>query len=190
MKAALFYPTLALCSALLLSACTSTPQQSAVSADLARLSDSALKSELAYDVVKSLTVEVGPRIAGSEGDKRAVAWAEEKFKALGFDKVYKEPVRVRNWSRGIADAKVIAPYQQKLFITALGGSVATPEGGLITQVVMFDSLASLKKADAAQISDKIVFINQRMQRDRAGKGYGPVVTVSYTHLTLPTNREV
>lgn len=175
MKAALFYPTLALCSALLLSACTSTPQQSAVSADLARLSDSALKSELAYDVVKSLTVEVGPRIAGSEGDKRAVAWAEEKFKALGFDKVYKEPVRVRNWSRGIADAKVIAPYQQKLFITALGGSVATPEGGLITQVVMFDSLASLKKADAAQIRDKIVFINQRMQRDRAGKGYGPVV---------------
>ncbi|MEH6713938.1 MAG: M28 family peptidase [Paraglaciecola polaris] len=170
-----FYHALALTSTLLLSACTSTENASPHARQLALISEQAMSSDLAYQVVKSLTVEVGPRIAGSEGDKRAVLWAENKFKELGFDKIYKEPVRVRNWSRGIADAKVISPYQQKLFISALGGSVATPEGGLITQVVMFDSLASLKQAETASVQGKIVFINQRMQRDRAGKGYGPVV---------------
>ena len=74
------------------------------------------QSDLAFNIVKSLTVEVGPRIAGSKGDKRAVAWAEAKFAELGFDKIYKQPVRVRNWERGFADAKVLAPYPQDLVI--------------------------------------------------------------------------
>ncbi|MFT4937103.1 MAG: hypothetical protein ACI88A_000112 [Paraglaciecola sp.] len=157
---------------ILLSACNST---STSTSELNNLKQEALQSPLAYEIVKSLTVEVGPRIAGSDGDKRAVAWAENKLIELGFDKVYKEPVRVRNWSRGLAQAKVISPYPQSLVITALGGSVATAEGGLQTQVVMFDSLESLIKADASAVSGKIVFINKRMIRDRAGAGYGPVV---------------
>ena len=35
----------------------------------------ALKSDLAYELVASLTTEVGPRPAGSEADPKAVAWA-------------------------------------------------------------------------------------------------------------------
>jgi hypothetical protein len=161
-------------AAFILNACSSSKLSSS-SSELSELSKSALNSNLAYDVVKSLTVEIGPRIAGSDGDKRAVIWAENKLTELGFDKVYKEPVRVRNWSRGLANAKVITPYPQSLVITALGGSIATPEGGLQTQVIMFDSLEALIQADAANVAGKIVFINKRMIRDRAGKGYGPVV---------------
>ena len=134
------------------------------------------KENTAYDVVSSLTLEVGPRIAGSQGDKRAVVWAENTFKELGFDKVYKQPVRVRNWSRGLSEAYIQTPYQQKLVVTALGGSVATPEGGLTAQVIMFDSLDDLRQASAEQVAGKIVFINKKMQRHKAGKGYGPVVS--------------
>lgn len=133
------------------------------------------QSDLAFNIVKSLTVEVGPRIAGSKGDKRAVAWAEAKFAELGFDKIYKQPVRVRNWERGFADAKVLAPYPQDLVISALGGSIATPDGGLDAQVVMFGSLDELTQADAASVAGKIVFLNTRMQRDKAGRFYGKVV---------------
>ncbi|MBF7073204.1 M20/M25/M40 family metallo-hydrolase [Glaciecola sp. MH2013] len=133
------------------------------------------QSDLAYEIVKSLTVEVGPRIPGSQGDKRAVAWAEEKFNELGFDKVYKQPVRVRNWERGFADARVSAPFPQALVITALGGSVATPEEGLEEKVVMFDSLDSLTQASKASVEGNIVFLNTRMERDRAGRFYGKVV---------------
>jgi hypothetical protein len=144
-------------------------------AHLEPLISHAQQSDLAFNIVKSLTVEVGPRIAGSKGDKRAVAWAEAKFAELGFDKIYKQPVRVRNWERGFADAKVLAPYPQDLVISALGGSIATPDGGLDAQVVMFGTLDELTQADAASIAGKIVFLNTRMQRDKAGRFYGKVV---------------
>ncbi|MFC4698877.1 M20/M25/M40 family metallo-hydrolase [Glaciecola siphonariae] len=132
-------------------------------------------SDLSYEVVKSLTVEVGPRIPGSAGDKRAVAWAEAKLNELGFDKVYKQAVRVRNWERGFADARVVSPFPQELVITALGGSIATPEKGIEAPVVMFADLESLTQASSAEVAGKIVFLNTRMQRDRAGKFYGRVV---------------
>ncbi|WP_026377025.1 M20/M25/M40 family metallo-hydrolase [Aestuariibacter salexigens] len=155
----------------LLAGCASTDETN----PLERLIQSSEQSDQAYEIVTSLTTEVGPRIPGSEADKRAVAWAESLFKSLQFDKVYKQPVRVRNWSRGLADARVIAPFPQQLVITALGGSVATQPGGLEASVVMFESLEELQQAKAEQVKDRIVFINKRMQRDRAGRGYGPVV---------------
>jgi Iap family predicted aminopeptidase len=140
-----------------------------------KVKESSQKSALSYDIVKSLTVEVGPRIPGSQGDKRAVAWAEAKLNDLGFDKVYKEPVRVRNWERGFADAKVVSPFPQELIISALGGSIATPESGIEAKVVMFDSLDSLIAADKATVQGNIVFLNTKMQRDKAGRFYGKVV---------------
>lgn len=139
------------------------------------LRDQQLQDSRAYDIVESLTVEVGPRIAGSEGDRRAVAWAEKKFHQLGFDRVYKEPVEVVHWVRGPAKAEILAPYPQRLVITALGGSVATPEGGITAPLVAFNSLDALKLADPARIKDKIVFINARMHRHRNGQDYGKTV---------------
>jgi hypothetical protein len=125
------------------------------------------QSNLSYDIVKSLTVEVGPRIPGSQGDKAAVAWAEAKFNELGFDKVYKEAVRVRNWERGFADAKVVSPFPQDLVITALGGSIATPESGLEAKVVMYDSIESLAAADKAEVEGNmtklVVFMAKSFQ---------------------------
>ncbi|UAA37633.1 M28 family peptidase [Paraneptunicella aestuarii] len=140
-----------------------------------KLTTASSNSNLAYEIVSSLTLEVGPRIAGSEGDKKAVAWAEAKFNELGFDKVYKQPVRVRNWSRGLSEAKILTPYSHNLVVSALGGSIATPEKGLQAEVVMVESLEALQQTPADDVAGKIVFINKKMERDKAGKGYGPVV---------------
>ena len=57
------------------------------------LRDKALTDPTAYDITESLTTEVGARLAGSAGDAKAVAWAVDKFKELGFDNVYTEPVK-------------------------------------------------------------------------------------------------
>ena len=165
---------------MLTSACTSEPAKdksntSEIASSMAQVKAASQQSDLSYEIVKSLTVEVGPRIPGSAGDKRAVAWAEAKLSELGFDKVYKQPVRVRNWERGFADAKVVSPFPQDLVITALGGSIATPESGIEAKVKMFADLAALNLADPAEVEGNIVFLNTRMQRDRAGKFYGKVV---------------
>jgi carboxypeptidase Q len=139
------------------------------------LRDKALTSQLAYRILESLTTEVGARMAGSPQDTMAVKWAEKKFKALGFDKVWKEPVTYKTWKRGVETAEVISPFPQKLHITALGGSVGTPKQGLLGEVIQFSDLDALKAASKKLVSGKIVFISNRMQRFKDGRGYGPAV---------------
>ena len=65
----------------------------------AQLRERALADDTGWQVTESLTTEVGPRLAGSEADARAVAWAKAKFKELGFDRVWTEPVTFPKWVR-------------------------------------------------------------------------------------------
>jgi hypothetical protein len=140
-----------------------------------QLAQKALNSNVAYDIVESLTVEVGPRLAGTDKDIMAVDWAMEKLWLMGFDKVYKESVQVPAWSRGHASASIIAPYDQPLVITALGGSVATPIKGIQAPIVRFESLEELTLASSGRIEGKIVFIDHKTERHKDGNGYGVTV---------------
>ncbi|MBB1383917.1 peptidase M28 family protein, partial [Shewanella sp. SR41-2] len=140
-----------------------------------QLAKQALSSRLSYDIVESLTVEVGPRLAGTDKDIVAVDWAMEKLWLLGFDKVYKESVQVPAWSRGSAHASIVAPYEQPLVVTALGGSVATPVNGIQALIVRFDSLEELSNASPGRIEGKVVFIDHKTERHITGKGYGESV---------------
>ncbi len=136
------------------------------------LRDKAMQDDTGYAIVKSLTTEVGPRMAGSDADQRARDWAVAKFKALGFDKVYTEPVSYPLWVRRSEHAAIVSPFPQPLTLTALGYSPATPKGGLTAQLVKFDSLAALKAADPATVKGKIVYVGFRMQRAKDGHDYG------------------
>ncbi|MGH8051586.1 MAG: M28 family peptidase [Arenimonas sp.] len=141
----------------------------------ATLRDGALQKNEAYALLESLTTEVGPRMAGSPADAKAVAWAEQKFKALGYDKVYLQAVTYPVWQRVNEQAEVLSPFPQKLHITALGGSVGTDGKTLDAEVVEFESLDALKAAPENSLNGKIAFINKRMERHKDGSGYGPVV---------------
>ncbi|WP_223669545.1 M20/M25/M40 family metallo-hydrolase [Kangiella shandongensis] len=149
-------------------------------ATAAELRDEALKTSRGYEIVESLTTEVGPRMAGSPGDAAAVKWGVAKLKSLGFDKVWTEPVTFPTWKRGIETAEVVAPYPQPLVITALGFSVATPDDGLSAEIIEFESLEALKKSPEGSAKGKIVFINKRMKRAKDGSGYGPAVSARTT----------
>ncbi|GIU02659.1 M20/M25/M40 family metallo-hydrolase [Shewanella algidipiscicola] len=155
--------------------CQQTPVKDAHQEVSQQLQQQALQSTLAFDIVESLTVEVGPRLPGSKQDLMAVKWAEDKLNSLGFDKVYKEPVKVPVWQRGEARARVVSPYPQPIVITALGGSVATPAAGISAPIVQFADLAALEQADRQQVEGKIVFIDHRTPRFKTGKGYGQTV---------------
>ncbi|MBE7215634.1 M20/M25/M40 family metallo-hydrolase [Shewanella benthica] len=155
--------------------CQHTPAEKSAILIPQQLQQKALSSNLAYELVESLTVEVGPRLAGSEKDLIAVQWAEDKLNSLGFDRVYKEAVQVPVWSRGEAKAKILSPYSQPIVITALGGSIATPKAGIQASIARFDSLAALKLASKAEVEGKIVFIDHITERHITGKGYGKTV---------------
>ncbi len=158
-----------------LSACQ-THIETPVKTDIpSQLQQTALASSIGYDIVESLTVEVGPRLAGSPKDIIAVNWAMNKLTSLGFDKVYKEPVQVPIWERGEAKAKIISPVEQPLVITALGGSIATPVTGIRARIARFDSLEALQQANPDDVKGKIAFIDQKTDRHITGEGYGKSV---------------
>ena len=141
----------------------------------AQIRDSALAANEAWNILESLTTEVGPRVAGSDGDARAVLWGQSKFRQLGFDRVSIEPVTFPRWLRGAENARVIAPFPQPLAVTALGGSVGTKKGGLRAEVVEFATLEALQDAPEDSLAGRIAYISNRMQRTRDGAGYGPAV---------------
>ncbi|MFC5594360.1 M28 family peptidase [Lysobacter niastensis] len=147
---------------------TRIPDQAMATA--AKLRETALASDLGYRITESLTTEVGPRLAGSEADARAVAWAQAKFKELGFDKVWIEPVTFPKWERRSESAQVLGASTQPLRLTALGGS---PAGTVEAEVVRFADLAALEAAAPGSLAGKIAFIDYRMERARDGAGYGP-----------------
>ncbi|MCK9487819.1 MAG: M28 family peptidase [Xanthomonadales bacterium] len=151
------------------------PLDQATLARAAALRDQALAGTGAYAIVEELTTQIGPRMAGTPADARAVDWAVARFKALGYDRVWTEPVTFPVWERGVEVARVIRPYPQSFAIAALGGSVGTPEEGITAQVVAFDSYQDLLEGEREQVQGKIVYIGNRMRRARDGSGYGEAV---------------
>ena len=149
-------------------------------ADLASahsLREKALADPTAYQLVESLTTEVGPRSAGSPGDKAAVAWGLREMKRLGFTNVHSVPAVVPHWVRGEATFSVRAPFPQPMPVLALGGSVGTGPEGIEADAVMVKDLTALAALPAGAVKDKIVFFTNRMERTRDGSGYGKAVAV-------------
>ena len=141
-------------------------------ATAAQLRDAALHDDTAFDFTRDLTTDVGERLAGSENDAKAREWTIARFKALGFDKVWTEPVTYPKWVRRSEHGAIVAPYPQALVLTALGTSAATPVGGLSAQVVGFPTLDALKGADAASVRGKIVYVTTNMKARQDGGDYG------------------
>jgi hypothetical protein len=125
------------------------------------------------DILTGLTTEIGPRLAGSDSEKRAAAWAKQRFEQLGFDRVWIETFPLEHgWARGLEKAEVISPSSQPLVITALGGSVATSAAGIEADIVWFKTYAELLAAPMGSLTGKIAVVTQPMVRSQDGGGYG------------------
>ena len=140
---------------------------SIISAELANtavlLRERALIDNLSVDILESLTTEVGPRRMGTEGDRRAIAWAQAKFKDLGFDRVWIEEVDLdHGWIRGEARAEIVSPYPRNIVLTALGYSVDT-NGDLVGELVEFETFENLEAVpEGDSLNGKIAFISYSM----------------------------
>jgi carboxypeptidase Q len=137
------------------------PEQSPPAAET--LISRAQQSRGAYALLTDLVDSVGPRLSGSEGAAAAVAWAVERFTALGLE-VHKEPVLVPVWVRGLEQGEVLAAPGRRvhaLALTALGGSPGTHRGGLEAEVVEVTSLSDLQERGPS-VRGRIVFFNHSM----------------------------
>jgi hypothetical protein len=142
---------------------------------VAALQQQASSDTTAWMLLESLTTEVGPRMGGTPGDALAVQWAEARMHAMGFDRVWLEPVSFPYWERVSESARVLEPRVQPMAVTALGGSPGT-QGLLQAEVVRFADLEALQSADPSSVKGKIAFIDRRTQREVDGGGYGRTVS--------------
>lgn len=136
------------------------------------LRDKALADQTAWQVVESLTTEVGARPTGSPAMLHARDWALAKLNALGFKNVHVEPFPADAWLRGPESAEVTAPYPQPLRVLGLGRSVPTPKGGIEAEIALFHSLDELVAQPPGSLKGKIAVVSQPMTRTMDGSGYG------------------
>ena len=135
------------------------------------LMNQALDSNLAYEIVESLTTEIGPRLGGSEAEKRARDWGEKLGKKLQFDRVSIEEFTMPYWTRGKMSISMVKPYEQELYGTALGGSGKSAKP-LEAPVVYFRSIHDIKKIKDGSLEGKIAFIDgEALVKSQTGAGY-------------------
>ncbi|MCG8603970.1 M20/M25/M40 family metallo-hydrolase [bacterium] len=140
----------------------------------------ALTERTAYTMLAELTSDVGARLSGSPAAAAAVEWARQTMIKHGLEKVHLQEVMVPHWVRGeIEEAAIInSPTvgTRSLAVTALGGSISTPDLGVINEVIEVQSFEAVRALGSAA-KGKIIFYNRPMDPLRLNtfSAYGAAV---------------
>ncbi|HTP86598.1 MAG TPA: M20/M25/M40 family metallo-hydrolase, partial [Bryobacteraceae bacterium] len=131
-----------------------------------RLIDAALADSEGYNRLAYLCYRIGPRLSGSPGLEKAIAWSVEQMKAAGLSNVRTIPAKVPHWERGRESATMVAPYEKPLHMLGLGMSIGTAPGGITADVIAVNTFDDLAKLGREKIQGKIVLYNEEY------RGYG------------------
>ena len=151
-----------------------TPEQLAA---MERLRDAAMKDPYALNELRYLCDNIGPRLSGSPQAGKAVDYVAAEMHAQGAE-VTLEKAKVPHWVRGTETAELVAwPGQtagttQKVVLTALGGSVATPADGITAEVVAVDDWKQLNALPKGAVTGKILLFNHKFDKELALQGGG------------------
>ncbi|MFT3764716.1 MAG: M20/M25/M40 family metallo-hydrolase [Minicystis sp.] len=144
---------------------------------LERLIKAARTECQAWDLLRALCDDVGPRFPCTPGDVAAIAWAQEAMRGAGLTRVRAERAEATLWKRGDESCTLILPRRQPVVLTALGGSVGTPADGIEAEIVEFTSLDALDAAPREAVAGKVVYLHHVMPRLRDGTGYNAASVV-------------
>ncbi|OYO27852.1 M20/M25/M40 family metallo-hydrolase [Janthinobacterium sp. PC23-8] len=143
-------------------------------AALAQVRDTALQSDWAYARLADMTDLIGPRLSGSAGAAAAVDQVATAMRALGA-RVTLQAVKVPHWVRGVETAQIVdyagrpQGVSQRVVLTALGGSGATPAAGLTAPLIIVKSFEELT-VRAAEVKGAIVLIDTPFDQEMAERG--------------------
>jgi Zn-dependent M28 family amino/carboxypeptidase len=146
-------------------------------ATMHRICDSALTDSYALNELRHLTDNIGPRLSGSAQAAQAVDYVAAEMRALGAT-VSLEKTSVPHWVRGAETGELVAwpgmapSTTQKIVLTALGGSVATPAAGLTAPVLVVPSFEAFKALPAGVAKGKILVFNHAFDKELAAQGRG------------------
>ncbi len=145
--------------------------------ELKRIQAAALQSDYAYKQTAYLSNNIGARLTGSKQAERAVEYVAGEMRRLGLV-VRLQKLTVPHWVRGEETGELVEfegmarGTTQKIVLTALGGSIATPNNGLNAEIVVAGSFDELEKLGRKNVEGKIVLFNNKFDRELAEAGYG------------------
>jgi carboxypeptidase Q len=158
-----------------------------------RISETVLSNGKAYENLRFLCKQVGPRLSGSPQAEKAVKETFRMMKEMGADTVYLQPCMVPHWVRGSRSGAVLVDSNNNttlLNVCVLGNSVGTGKNGIKAPVIEVRSFAQLDSLGEKNIKGKIVFYNFPMNPNyietfrayaEAGqyRGRGPSMAAKY-----------
>lgn len=121
-----------------------------------RILGAALTDTEGWEKLEHLSLRIGHRLSGSVGLERAISWAAARMREEGLERVHLQEVMVPHWVRGPARAELRTPLREELPLLALGGSVATPPGGITAPVVVARSFEELAALPRERVEGRIV----------------------------------
>ena len=144
--------------------CTFISAQDQDSAVIKSLFEEALSSDIAYENLRYLCEQIGPRLCGSPQAAAAVAYTKQILENMGLDAVFLQNVEVPHWTDSGTEAGVTSRLcgTTKVNACALGLSVGTREAGIEAEVIEVKTFEDLDHLGANKIKEKIVFFNQPM----------------------------
>ena len=113
---------------------------------------------LGYNRLGYLCDMFGPRLSGSKNLEKSIDWIIKEMKNDGLSNVRGERVKVPTWIRGKESLKILVPFERKLTVLGIGGSIATSKGGIRGEVVVVDSFEELDRIKDI-VKGKIVLYN-------------------------------
>ena len=120
-----------------------------------------------YNWLEHLSKNIGGRLSGSLNAQRAIDWAKDELnKITALDSIWLQPVMVPKWVRGTFEYANIESSPGNTInvnVCSLGGSIATPTGGIRANVVEVESIDELESIGEKNINGKIVFFNRPLQ---------------------------
>jgi carboxypeptidase Q len=143
---------------------------------LSAIKAAALSDNYAYAELAHLTENIGPRQTGSPQATAAARYVADELRKLGLE-VKLEPVTVARWVRGVETAALIEypgmvpDTTQKIVLTALGGSSATPADGITAEVVTVNTFEELTALGKEKVTGKIVLFNETFDKQKAAAGF-------------------
>jgi carboxypeptidase Q len=144
-------------------------------ANLEKLRAAALSSDYAWKELAHLTENIGPRLTGSPQATEAANYVAGEMRQLGLD-VKLEKTMVPHWVRGEERAELTvypgqAPHTtQRIVLTALGNSPATPPDGLSAEVVVVNNFDELTALGREKVAGRIVLFNEMYDKQLAAAG--------------------
>lgn len=125
-----------------------------------RLADEILLRSMAYDNLRVLTKNIGPRLAGSSGMVKAEQWGVAAMQRAGADSTWKQQCMVPHWVRGGQDQAraMVNGKSNALDVVALGNSIGTGPAELMAPVMEVRSFEELQQRQQ-EVKGKIVFYN-------------------------------